>query len=1021
MSKKMIHLLCADADREAMRELLGELRARGLPVSEGAPGKDDVVLAALSEAFYADSGKTEVLLDLVAAGAENVLPLQLDASPIPDTVKNALYARNIIPAAGRDAAHTAERIAAAIPDRPSVLPKLLIAGTVVLAAIIGLLIWRANRAPAPEEIVPAPAEEEIYIPEGLTAEDLEKIVDLIIVGEQMEFYTKDDIVNAQYPDWDYFAYRDFDNDGAHWYSRDDGHEYRLTRYEDLRFLELMPNLHCLTLAQMEAERLPELSKLGKLERLMLMDSVFPDLDWVADSFITKIDFLNSRGNVSSYAALTSCGSLREVHIDLIGQREADFTGFAPPKMSWLWINNGEDLRITPDLSALSACTRLRECQLEFFPITDLSFLSNASGLLQLRLFGLHQLRDISALGSMANLRELQIEDCDAIGDFGAVARCTALERFAYRTEGFHVFRDASVLSDLPRLNNISLQNVDLPDVEFLRGVGEHQGSIDLDLTGNFDDYSALEAITHYKRLNLDPGDGTPLTEILPYLEGAQVQDLCLRRFAEVDLAALPRPSSRLELDRCGITDLGTMPEDWKASRLNLNKCSTLRSLDGLQNQNHISVLEIFLCPRMTDWSALEGMKLSTLAITGGYTLPEGVNFQTGTLRIDSVADVSDLSFLDSLDAEKPCSFELVGLDDLQNLQPLSRFHGAYLAVSPQLAEQAQDLVKAGNYHEYRIEFPEGGWEMDEMEISLLSLDELDTLPPALLRRVEHVCLVGDTVVDISQGDVGEDWSNGEPTPVYHRWGSDEETPIAHGPGFEDILEKLSKLTGLKDLRLYQQPIRTLDGIQSFSELEEIQIVVCRDLRDASAAFACPSLRFVRIDNCPIPSIQGVQNLQSLTELNINGSEVTDLSPLTQLDLSLAMAERGGFGLCVNAVPVEDYSPLATIPVLDNLDINDTDAGRFLPYLEGVEVHRLSACNVFPERGETDSDASFAAFVRSHPQLRELWIPWNPGITDLTPLLELEGLEYLRVSYDMEEAIASLDERDIPFTFEIEGQ
>ena len=107
MRKRTIRLLCSDADREALQELLGQLRARGLQVSQDAPGKNDVVLAALSGSFYEDREKTDALLSLIGAGAENVLPLQLDAAPIPDTVKNALYARNIIPAAGRVAAHTA--------------------------------------------------------------------------------------------------------------------------------------------------------------------------------------------------------------------------------------------------------------------------------------------------------------------------------------------------------------------------------------------------------------------------------------------------------------------------------------------------------------------------------------------------------------------------------------------------------------------------------------------------------------------------------------------------------------------------------------------------------------------------------------------------------------------------------------------------------------------------------------------------------------------------------------------------
>ena len=49
------------------------------------------------------------------------------------------------------------------------------------------------------------------------------------------------------------AYRDYDEDGAHWYSREDGHEYALTRYDDLRFLALMPKLRDLEIALVEVD------------------------------------------------------------------------------------------------------------------------------------------------------------------------------------------------------------------------------------------------------------------------------------------------------------------------------------------------------------------------------------------------------------------------------------------------------------------------------------------------------------------------------------------------------------------------------------------------------------------------------------------------------------------------------------------------------------------------------------------------------------------------------------------------
>ena len=1023
---KKIRLLCSEADREALQPLLDALREKGLRITEASDAKkDDIVLAALTENFYSDRGKTEALLSLVGAGAENILPVQLDEKTIPDAVKNALYARNIIPAAGRETGLIAERIAAAIPQSKSALSRILIAAAVVVAAVVGIILWRGGKDQDP--IPPAIVETEspYVLPAGLTTEDLEKIEDVIIVGERAEFYTKADMPSgSSYPDWDYFAYREFDNNGAHWYSRDDGHEYRMTRYEDLRFLELMPNLRYLTLAQMEAGQMPELSKLTKLRNLMLMDSVIPELDWAAGSSIRKIDLLDSTGSITDFSPLTSCEKLSEVHIDVMRVREADFTGFAPPALSWLWINNGEDLRSAPDLSVLSACTKLRECHLDRLAITDLDFLSGGVSLEKLRLSELHELRDISGLSGQTVLKDLQFEECRALTDFGPLASCTALQRLNISCGGDNRLRDVSFLSSLPHLSSIGLGNVDLPDLDFLNALSAYRSNLNyFGIWGRCADYSGLAAIQRYDNLSLDPDDGVRLDAILPYLEGAAIQDLQLRRFSEVDLSALPKVSNRLELDRCGIEDLSTMPEDWYALILSFNKCERLRSLAGLEKQSRIGQrgigsIEIYACPRLSDWSALEGMDMSSLRITGGYTLPDFAGLTLGRLRLDRVAEITDLQFLDAMEVSHALDVELVGLDELKSLEPLRRFHGRSLVVPPQLAEQAEDLVKSGNYIEYRVEYPEGGWELDDMAVTLLSLDELDTLPPALLRRVEHVCLVGDTLVDINEGDIWEDWSNGRPTLMLNRWNGDEPTPIAYGHGFTDVMEMLSKLTGLKELRLYRQPIRSLDGIQNFPELEETQIVLCDDLTDASAAFACPNLRFVRIDNCPITSIQGVQNLRELMNLNINGTKVSDLSPLAECDFSAAR-EDGGFDLFINNLPVSDYAPIAGIP-LNRLDINNVDAERYLELIEGAPLRSFQACDSFMGRSGADANALFADFVRSHPQLEYLNIAWNQAITDLSPLLELEELQEVRVSRDMEKAIASLDGQNLRFRLEIEG-
>ena len=59
--------------------------------------------------------------------------------------------------------------------------------------------------------------------------------------------------------------------------------------------------------------------------------------------------------------------------------------------------------------------------------------------------------------------------------------------------------------------------------------------------------------------------------------------------------------------------------------------------------------------------------------------------------------------------------------------PLKSFHGSYLKVPPQPADQAEELVAAGDFGSYEIAFPEGGWDLNDLDdFQLLSLDELET-------------------------------------------------------------------------------------------------------------------------------------------------------------------------------------------------------------------------------------------------------------------------------------------------------
>ena len=158
MNGKSVKLLFAQADKTVLAPILEALGAKGINVSEGSPEGDEILLAALSENFYADKSLTDALLAAVGKGGDKVLPLQLDKAAIPDDIKNAIYARNIIPVSGRDADLVADRIIDALPAKKSRLPVAFIAGGAALLALAVFMIVRSMQGTPAQETAPAAEE-----------------------------------------------------------------------------------------------------------------------------------------------------------------------------------------------------------------------------------------------------------------------------------------------------------------------------------------------------------------------------------------------------------------------------------------------------------------------------------------------------------------------------------------------------------------------------------------------------------------------------------------------------------------------------------------------------------------------------------------------------------------------------------------------------------------------------------------------------------------------------------------------
>ncbi len=898
-NRKHVRLLRSAADAEAFEPIKEQLALRGcLPDETAAAGKNDTVLAVLSESFFADEALTQGLLDLVGSGTENVLPLQLDDAPIPERIKNALYARNIIMASGRDAPLIAERIVSALPKKKNTLPLFLGAAGIVLLCLVGLLIWRSVKGSEPSP--KAPDDPTIAIPEGWTAEDLAEIEDVVVIGDRMIFLTGEELEESMeevrdyfdpgeeapfiYFDADLYAVLDQNSDDGmiHWYSMENGQELEMVRHDDLRFLTLMPNLRYLSLVLVEvpADGLPDLGGAEKLEGVAVLSCGMDDLSWLAEAPVRQMQIRFTP--IRDFAALTGCEKLGTLHVDMQDTgTEASFSGFSPPSLHNFSLWNAS-FSAARDLSALASLSDLRTLQL-----LNPEGMNSLSGLEKLQLEDFEvvngfQLQDISALSTQKKLTALTIDDCPAVQDFSPVAGCTALESVMIYPGWDVRLRDASFLGGLSELRDISLYSVDLPDMGFLTQLGQRRVSLDnLDFSGGVRDLSALADVAHYDRLGIDLYGGS-MGQLPGELKDITVSYLYMRRISDLDLSALPAVTERLFINDCDCRDLSSLPDNWSASRIQLYACDQLRSLEGLERladfgRGGEGILEVYYCPRLADWSPLDGMELNSLYINGSFSLPSFRDLHLGLLRLENVEDLTDLSFLDEMDASAPCSFELIGLDGVNSLEPLRRFHGDHIIVPPQLAEQAEDLVADGVFGEYRVEYPRGGWYIDDSVYVLNDFEELRSLPKALLRRVSVLCAAGDRLVDPERYEIVTDPESGP--ALYNRDLGETET---FGPGPLSDLAILAELSGLRELSLYEQPLRDLGGVQSLSSLESFRAEYCGELRDVSALFTLQSLREISLRASAVSSLQGVQNLFDLRTLDVSYTKVSDLSVLLAL-------------------------------------------------------------------------------------------------------------------------------------------
>jgi len=772
---------------------------------------------------------------------------------------------------------------------------------------------------------------------GITDPDLDQIISVTILGDKVVFTRLRD---EEMTDLFSLGSRGINNGKPEWYSTENGQKIEMATYDDLDFLPHMPKLRNVRIGNAELVNMPDLKGNTQMSTIWVSDCKLENLEWVRETNITEFLF-NSCGTLD-FSPLTDCEKLHFAQLDFFGCKGADLSRFAPPELERLSLQNAQDIP-QMKLDELNQCGKLYNLTIQGCPIRNLDFLQGMENLKTLKLENNDRLSDISAVGSLKKLVTLRIRHYGSRIDCSAIGGCTGLEEVNLELDWNYPITNADWIANMSYIRDISFMGCNFQNLDFLDSI-QTDSPISFGFAGNVRDYSALGRRKQYGHMHLNPGSHD-YSQLAPYLKDVEVEHLQLYDIRKVDLSQLPNVTGSLEIYNSNLENLHGLRKNSTIKQLKLQGMDRLKTLEGIENLPEFSerngkfTLEVYGCPRLTDWSALQGKHLAALRLYGTYMVPDLGTFRTDNLALDYV-NIEDLSCLEAIRTDSRINLEIYMPDEVNDLLPAQKLTGNEIRVTPQFREVAQSYVDDHHFNRIEIQYPDHSW-MDMLHpFSLLSLDEIDTLPSSLLAKVESLYLAGDTVIDTEQYGVWQewDWQANRNVWYFNEYGTEQRTEVRTGTLTD--LSKISRLTGLKSLQILCQPLESLNGIDGMMKLEQVHIEDCDRLGDISRLFTLESLREIDIRNAPVQSIQGIQNLQRLTYLNLNNTNVTDILPLGECDLSFA-EQQGGLSLTIQGnEPVQDLSPLDHIKTYGMMFMNERDAETWLPHMEGAHVREL---------------------------------------------------------------------------------
>jgi len=180
------------------------------------------------------------------------------------------------------------------------------------------------------------------------------------------------------------------------------------------------------------------------------------------------------------------------------------------------------------------------------------------------------------------------------------------------------------------------------------------------------------------------------------------------------------------------------------------------------------------------------------------------------------------------------------------------------------------------------------------------------------------------------------------------------------------LEDLRYFTGLEELALDLQNVEDLSGLEELP-LKKISLMR-NNITDVSVLTQIPTLEYIQLNNNPVESLAGFENLTNLKSLYIMGTDVSDLAPIKDCPLTT---------LSCSYTKVTDYSFLSSLAFLESF---------ITSHLTGETIQYINTLTSLRELTLIDSQ------IKSLTQLSNLKSLRSLDVTGCLLLENLDGVE-----------------------------